>query len=270
MLDARDFELNLEQAQAQLQSARGQLDQAQINFDRQKQLREGSVNTQAELDAAATELNSATANFDSTKSQLEKAESDLAKTKLTAPIQGVIGEKLVDPLQEVGAGEAIFSLMSENVFEVDVLVPETLIRNIDFGQSVRVLFTGELDNEVSAVVTEIGAQVSAGNAFPVKAFIGETDLDLRAGMSATVAFDFETTESDEVRFVIPISAVVLHENSGIRPEEKTAQVYVYDDDSQTVKLRTIDVIGLRDNSIEVIGGLSVGDKIVVAGVAFFE
>ena len=61
-------------------------------------------------------------------------QQNLDNTILTAPFTGTISSRSVDPFLEVTAGTTVFELQSEGALKVNVLMPETLIRDVSFGR----------------------------------------------------------------------------------------------------------------------------------------
>lgn len=94
----------------------------------------------------------------------------------------------VDAFNEVQAGGTVFELQSEGAFKVEVLMPETLIRDVSYGDGVSVRFPTLKNVEINGIVSTIGAKAESGNAFPVKVELVESPADIRPGMTAQVIF----------------------------------------------------------------------------------
>ncbi|MGI9304560.1 MAG: efflux RND transporter periplasmic adaptor subunit, partial [Gammaproteobacteria bacterium] len=231
--------------------------------------------SQAEVDSATANHGASRGNVRAAKSALARAERDLAHAELAAPFAGVVALRSVEPFQEVSAGGEAFVLETSNVLEVEVRVPETLIRNVDFGQAVQVSFPTLNNTTVSGVVNEIGSRAESGNAFPVSIQLSPTDADLRPGMTAGVTFNFDAYLEGKTVFLIPLSALALEfgmirktneANDGKNPRE-TVPLFVINDADQ-LEARDVVVGDLRGNQVEVFEGLEEGEKIVSAGVSF--
>ena len=276
-LEKRPFELAVQNARAQLNIARSTLNEKQRRHARLKQLFEQQMISPSELDVAEVELSTARNNLQSAQASLENAERDLGDTALSAPFPGQLAERNIEPFQEINAGEKAFVLDSKGNLEAQVLVPETLIRDVDYGQTVQVSFPTLKDTQVAGIVTQIGAQVQAGNAFPVKVQLSASAADLRPGMTAAVTFNFNAYLSDRTVFLIPLSAIAIdagllarYDNEQPPSDLQAAPVYVFDETTSTVKLRNVKIGNLRGNLLEVYEGLEAGDEVVTAGVAFLR
>ena len=276
-LEKRPFELAVKNARAQLNIARAQFNEKQKRYQRMQALYQEKTVSRSELDVAEAELGTARGTLQSAQSTLESVKRDLQNTTLTAPFPGRLAQRSVDPFQETSVGQTAFVLESKGSLRVEVLVPETMIRNVDYGQAVQVDFPTLEDVQVAGEVVEIGSQVQAGNAFPVKIQLGASNADLRPGMSAAVVFNFRDYLENQEIYMVPLAAIAIEagllSNYGkgqASGERNKAPVYVFDEASSTIKLREVTVGDLRGNLIEVFEGLDSGERVVTAGVAFLQ
>ncbi|MEO1235243.1 MAG: efflux RND transporter periplasmic adaptor subunit [Planctomycetota bacterium] len=278
-LDDEPFTLRVEEARAAVNAARARLVEARSVFERQRDLFAQRATAEKEVDTARTNFENAESELDRARQQLRQAELDLGKTRLTAPLTGRVVEMPIDTFQEVGANDEAAIIQSAGIRKVDVLVPETLIRNLDYGQSVRVRFP-TLDGVVATGrVTSIGAETGVGNAFEVTVLLDDPEVELLAGMTATVTFNFADYLDGQTAYLVPISAIALGVTEG-NPDSKDtaapgrtgkhAPVYLLDPDRKRVEVRWVRVGDLRGNDVEVFGGLERGDLVVSAGVAFLR
>ena len=186
---------------------------------------------------------------------------------LIAPFAGQVTERGAEAFEEINASQAVLTVQSEGAFEVQVGVPETLIRYIDYGQAVNVSFPSDTA-DIPGVVTEIGARPEAGAAYPVSVQLPGSVTDLRAGMTASVIFNIGLAEHDGPVYLIPLSAIALDVVTPGAQTESKAPVYVVQDG--TLAVRTVRIGDVRDNELEVYAGLDAGDLVVSAGVPFLH
>ncbi len=275
-LDSEPLRLSVEQARAQLNIARAQFTETKQVYDRVLELRERDVASRAELDTATNNHTTARGNLRVAQSDLERRERDLNNSELVAPFSGTIASRSIEPFQEINLGQEAFVLQVADALEVEVRVPETLIRNVDYGQAVIVSFPSMANTSVNGVVNEIGSRVETGNSFPVSVRLSATDADLRPGMTASVTFNFDEYLEGKTVYLIPLSAIAvdtrqIRPDSNSVPEENRANAPVYViTESGELELRLIEVGGLRGNQVEVYDGLEAGEKIVSAGVALLR
>jgi RND family efflux transporter MFP subunit len=218
------------------------------------------------------------------QSEVERARRDLERTALLAPFEGTVAQRFIEPFQEINAGEAVFVIEGSQGLEAQVLVPETIIHQVAYGDPVRLEFPTLMEVQVVGTVAEIGSRMDAGNAFPVTIWLGqETNTQiamLRPGMTVRATFAL-SKEKGDAGYLIPLSAIVLDGKSvstekfkeevvGAEAGGRPANVFVYDGETGTVRRVTVMAGDLRGNMIEVFTGLSNGDRVVTAGVAFLN
>ncbi len=270
-LDPEPKRIAVNQARARLSVTRAELLEAKQNYERTTDLHERGFSTQADLEAAEAEYARSRGNLEAAESDLERDERDLARTELTAPFAGSIGSRSVDPFQEVAVGEQVFVLQSDHALKVEVLVPETLIRFVDYGEPVEVELPSLEDVKLRGTVIEIGSRAESGNAFPVSVQLSATTSNLRPGMTAGVTFTFDDYVDGSPIYLLPISALALDHGTVNPPldaeDPSYVPVYVVGNDN-VLEIRKIRVGGLRGDMFEVFEGLEEGDKVVSAGVSF--
>ena len=270
-LDPELRRIAVNQARARLSVARAQLLEAKQNYERTANLAERGFSAQVDLEAAEAEYASSRGNLEAAESDLQRDERDLARTELAAPFAGSIGARSVDPFQEVSVGEQVFVLQSEQALKVEVLVPETLIRFVEYGQPVEVNLPSLEGEVLRGHVSEIGSRAASGNAFPVSVQLSAASPELRSGMTAGVTFNFDDYVKGNPIYLIPISALALDYatvNPPLHPDDDSyVPVYVIGEDN-VLEVRQIRVTGLRGDKFEVFEGLTAGEKIVSAGVSF--
>ena len=275
-LDDEPFQLRVDEARAKLGNARAMRVDAKTVYDRQKSLLEQTAASKRDFDAATAALATATGDVDAAKKQLGQAEFDLSRTRLKAPFAGRMVEMPLDPFQEVSANDTAAIIQTEGIKEVDVLVPETLIRELDYGQAVQVTFPTLEGVTVEGVVTLIGAEAGVGNAFPVTIRLAPSEADLRPGMTASVTFNFAGYLDGKTAYLIPLSAIAidagLNENRASHGDKpgKLAPVFLFDPETKKVVTRKVRVGDLRGNQVEVFEGLEPGDLVVSAGLPFIR
>ena len=99
------YQAQLQQAQAQLDTQRAALWHAQAEFKRYSGLLKQDAATQTEVDHWRYEQAAAEAGVKSAEAQVTIAELNLGYTSVRAPFDGRVGRHLVDPGNVVGAGQ---------------------------------------------------------------------------------------------------------------------------------------------------------------------
>ena len=264
-LDERTFRLDVQAAEAAVERAKVQLADKKNDLDRYRRISKmdpGAV-SQSALDKSKAAYDSALKNVKYASSQVKLAKRDLEKTILVAPFNGIIGEKYVDPFQEVKRGERLFVLFSEKAMEVAVQIPETVIRDIHLDQSAEIRFPTVPNRIYKGVVSEISSVAGTANAFPVKVAVVDAGDKIRPGMTAEVSLMLPGNDQ-KTGYLIPLSALVK------RSDASEQYVFIFDSETSTVKKTSVTGAGVHGNRVGVTEGVKAGDIIAVAGVTFLE
>lgn len=265
VLDKRTFQLNVQAAEAGVERAKVQLADKKNDLDRFLRISKmdpGAV-SQSSLDKSKTAYDSALKNVKYAGSKVKLAKRDLEKTVLVAPFNGIIGEKYVDPFQEVKRGERLFILFSEKAMEVALQIPETVISHINIGLSAEIRFPTLPDRTYKGTVSEVSSVAGTANAFPVKVAVVDAGNKIRPGMTAEVSLTLSGNEQ-KTGYLIPLSALAKGD------DRSKAYVFIFDSKTSTVKKTPITGAGVSDNNAIVTEGVKAGDIIAVAGVTFLE
>ncbi len=233
----KDFEqmkYSLEEMEARVEGSKALYLQAEEENTRQKALFERNLTSEtAYKDAEYSYLNSKhsyeamQSQFKQTRALFEKAEDNLSKTRITAPMDGIVTYIDAEPGEIAQAqtaytqGKTLMTISDLNSFEVEVDVDETEIVKVDLNQEAKIevdafpdtSFVGEVvEIGNTAIMTGLGTQDQATN-FKVKVLFKETNNKIRPGMSATV--DITTNKRTEA-LVVPYGAIVMR---NLNPED---------------------------------------------------
>ena len=163
-------------SQAAIDALKAQMEQAQRTYDMQKKLFDGKVISLNEFNVADANLKSAKANYNaalqgirggqasvkSAKENLAKANTDLSRTEIIAPMDGVVsllsvkkGEKVAGNSFNVGTEMLRIADMSK--IEVRVDVGENDIPKVKLGDSALVEVDAYSDRKFRGFVTQIAS-----------------------------------------------------------------------------------------------------------------
>lgn len=262
-LERDDFEIKVRQAEAGLSQAQAVLRKAEADLERVRGLWENGNASQDQLDAAQAQAESARAQVESARSSLESETRRLDYTDLRAPVEGSIASVSVEVNENVQQGQEVILLTSGARAEVEVAIPEVLIAEIREGDPVTVSFDALPGTDFDAVVTEVGvAATGAATTFPVTVRLLRPQAKVRSGMAATVAFRFESRQERE-RIFVPAQAVGGDDRGRfvfvLEPVEGEPGV-------GTVRRVPVDVGRLSSDGLEILSGLSEGQRFVTVGV----
>lgn len=260
-LDGRDYELQVQEAEAALKSSQAQARNANRALSRVRSLYENQNASLNDLDAARAAWESAEAQDRATQNRVDLARSQLSYARLTSPVEGSIASVTVEENENVAPGQPVALLTSGSDLEVQVAIPEVLIAQIREGDATTVSFDAIPGQEQQGTVTEVGVSPTGmATTFPVTVRLHKVDPKCRPGMAAEVIFRFGTRGNRE-RILVPASAV------GEDPEGRF--VFVVDESeagTATVHRRPV-TIRLAGKDIEILEGLTDGERVVTAGVS---
>jgi len=267
-IDPRDYELRVEQGAASLAQAEAQAVRALADFERVRGLFERNNASQGEYDAARAQTDSARASVRAIEKQLEEARLFVSYCQLRSPIDGAVAEAPVEVNENVQPGDPIVVLNSGVEPEVEVAIPEVLIGDIRAGAPVgSVTFDALPGERFGGRATEIAPAAAKGlTTYPVTIRLSRPDKRILPGMAAEVGFVFGQSDERQ-RFVLPPNAV---------GEDREGRfVFVVDSEGEgkgVVRRRPVTVGELVPSErfsggIEVVEGLSEGEKVVTAGVS---
>jgi membrane fusion protein, multidrug efflux system len=96
-IDPRPFQVQLEQAEGQLAKDQAQLHDAQVNYDRFSTLYKEGVISKQQLDTQQAQVGQLEGAIKADQGQIDNAKLQLIYSRITAPISGRIGLRLIDP-----------------------------------------------------------------------------------------------------------------------------------------------------------------------------
>ena len=161
-IDTTDYELRIQERQAQLRQAEAQLLTAQRNADANQQLvargfisENSSANTVSALDAAK-------AARDTVQFQLDQALKALGDTRLIAPISGMVAERHALPGEKLSPDNKVLSIVSTEKLEAELAVPAQDLVGIQIGQRLDLHVEG-VDTAQAAKVLRINPSTSGSS-----------------------------------------------------------------------------------------------------------
>lgn len=268
-LDSRDYELQVQEAQASLTRALASRRNTTAERDRVRELYENDNASLSQWDQARAVAESEAAQVESLEKRLELTQLQLDYTRLTAPVAGAIATVEVEVNENVQAGQPIVKLSSSTMTEVGVDLPGSVITAIREGAGAVVVCDALPGETFDAFVTEVGVAASGATTFPVTVQLAARNDRVRPGMAAEVTFRLASSETDVDRILVPAVAV---------GEDRDGRfVFLAEPESEgraVVRRRPVAVGDLatdgRRDLIEVVAGLSEGDVIITAGVRRLE
>jgi len=183
------------------------------------------------------------ARVEAARATLANFRSQLTKTAIVSPIEGVVSKQEAKVGQVVSLNTGIVSVISKEL-EIESYVPEVLISGVKVGNSASVTLDAYSDRETfEALVVQIDPAETIRDGvstYKVRLVFSMPDERVRPGMTANISI--ETFRKKEVK-LIPERTILKENNetfvyilSGDRSETKTAIVTGERDSSGNVEL----------------------------------
>jgi membrane fusion protein (multidrug efflux system) len=162
-LDDRDYKNAYDQAVAEQAAAQADMDHAQKDYHRVQRLYKSGAVPREQFDATEARLHNLTARLEADRVKVEQANLNLSYIRITAPGDGVIAKKSVEPGMVVPPGQALFGFVSSAERWVTANFKETQLSRIKIGQKVDVNVDAIRGKTFMGVVDSIGS--STGSTF---------------------------------------------------------------------------------------------------------
>ncbi|MGD9639189.1 MAG: HlyD family secretion protein [Alphaproteobacteria bacterium] len=165
IIDSRDFEAKVSQADASLLVADAELERIEKDLKRTENLVAKGNASEQSLDSIRAEYKIALGQVQTAKADLELAKIDLENTIIKAPRSGYIGNKGVREGQLVKAGTALASLVPDNEIWVEANFKETQIEDIKEGQKVKIEVDAYPSDDFEGIVESLAP--ASGSEFSI-------------------------------------------------------------------------------------------------------
>ena len=251
-------EMDDTQARNLLSGAEAQMAQANDALERYKMLHDNGSLPEVQW----VEIQSKVAQA---KSQYEVAKKNLADCRLTAPVSGIIGKKLVGAGETAMPSQAVVTILDITSVKVKVSVPEAEISGIT-ASTPSTINVEAAQSTVSGGKIEKGIQADAlTHTYEIRINVQNANRKLLPGMVASVQFAHKGTVPDvpqaahegQSPCAVPVTAVQKRAGG-------TLFVWTVASDS-TVHRTTITTGQTAGNHIAITSGIENGMRIVTEG-----
>lgn len=261
-LDTTEFDWRLRQAEQQAAAAKAQLDIAQRQLANNKALVAQGFISPTALESSASGEAAAQANLQAALAAVELARKARADATLTAPIAGLVAQRLAQPGERVPLDARIVEIVDLSRLELEAAIAPQDAPALRVGAAALLQVEGSAQ-PVPATVVRINPSASAG-ARTVPAYLAvRGQAGLRQGLFARGWVTLERREA----LALPRSAV----------RDDQARPYVLRLRDGVAEWRPV-TLGLRgradgpagqsgsDELVEVLQGLADGDRVLAASV----
>ena len=262
-IDARPFELALQQASGQRQRDEAQLGSARVTLERFKTLLTQDSIARQDVDTQAALVKQLEGTVTIDKANEGSARLNLGYARITALISGRVGLRTVDVGNVVSSSDANGIALITQISPIDVVfaVPQDQAGELQQSAAAgRVMPVTALDRTRSATL-DSGVFASLDNqvdtttgTVKAKARFANGALALFPGQFVNVRLQLATIDN---AVVVPVTAL-RHSNDG-------DYVYVLNAAERTVSLRTVQRGQATADSIQIASGLKAGEQVITEG-----
>ncbi|HEY2152073.1 MAG TPA: MdtA/MuxA family multidrug efflux RND transporter periplasmic adaptor subunit [Vicinamibacterales bacterium] len=262
-IDPRPYQVQLEQANAQLVKDQATLQNARVDLDRYESLITKNAVAQQVLQTQRATVAQDEGTIKADQANIDSAKLNIAYCHIEAPLSGRVGLRLVDP------GNLVSAAASTTL----VVITQT--------QPISVIFTIPEQQ-----VDEVRAPIKAGKRLHVDALDRDGRTTLAGGDLTTLDNQIDqTTGTLKLRATVPNAdealfpnqfvnarvlvqekkGVTLVPNAAVQRNGSTTYVYVVKSD-QSVTMRTVKLGTVNAEQSEILSGISPNERVVVQGV----
>jgi multidrug efflux system membrane fusion protein len=254
-LDASDYRLSLESAEAELKAAQSSLKQTEADEKRYAMLNERKWVSDANYEQKKATADEARGRVERATRALALAKNQLAYTDLVATEAGVITALPVEVGQVVSAGQLIARVARLDELEAVVSIPESRVDG-DRDAAATVTLWADADRVYAAKLREISPEADpATRTYQARYSLMKPDAAIALGKTATVHL---ASQGAGELAKLPLAAVFR--------DQGQPSVWLIDEADGRLIKKSVEVSAWTETSAIISGGLVAGQKIVAAGV----
>ncbi len=262
-IDPRPFQVQLIQAEGTQAKDEAALKNARIDLERYRILVQQDSISRQQLDTQAATVNQLEATVKSDEGQVESAKLNLVYSRITAPISGIVGLRLVD------VGNMVHANDTTGLVVITQIQPITVVFTIPADQLPAVLRQMKTGKHlaVDAYDRDLKNKLATGSVLAIDNQIDQTTgtVKIKAVFANEGRALFANQFVNARLLVDTLKQTVLIPTAAIQRSPQSTFVYVVKPDS-TVDLRNVDVQLTEGDETSIRQGLAAGEVVVIDGV----
>jgi RND family efflux transporter MFP subunit len=244
-------------AQQEVTAAESDLRLAEVTYKRYQDLYSKKSVSPQEFDEIKTRLENAQARRDMSqaaesqaRAALAQARTSLEYSRVRAPFDGVVTQKMADAGTLAAPGMPLFTVEDPHRFRLEASVDESNLHFIKVGQPITVRMDA-LQSELAGKVAQIVPAADAAS----RSFLVKIDLPTNVQLHSGLFGRAQISRGEKNAVLAPASSVV--------ERGQLKAVYVVDA-SQVAGLRYVTLGNTFGKQVETLSGLDGGEKVVAA------
>ena len=236
-IDDKVLRQNIEELQTQLELAT-------TLFQRQKNLWDQKIGTEVQFLNAKTQKDAAERRISTLRSQI-------SMYKIKSPISGTIDAMDLKVGQAVSPGMSSIRVINANNLKAKALIAESYAGRVNQGDDVQIILPDVPDTVTAKISFAAKAIDLVSRSFNVEIKL-PSNRNYRPNMLAVLKIvDYRNDKA----LIIPVNAIQKAENGD----------YLFTSENGKAMRVTIQVGKVSDGKAEILSGLKVGDKVIIAG-----
>ena len=263
-IDPRQYQIDKQQAQAQLSKDRASLDQARTDLARYTTLHaQKSIAEQTYADQQFT-VREGEATLKADQAAIAQDDLDLSYTHITAPVAGRVGLRLVDP------GNYVTASSSPGIVTITTMKPTTVVFGVPQNALGEVLQRFQTGAKLPVTVynSDNTTQLATGALYAIGNQMATTTgtVSLRATFANANEALFPNEFVNVQLLVDTLHDVVLVPTPAVQSGAPGDYVYLVAADGKTVSVHKVTLGPSDGKNTVILAGLSVGQIIVTDGM----
>ena len=214
-----------------------------------------NLSSQTQLDDAREQLEAFRADFKAAEAQLAIVNDSLAKSRVIAPVSGVIQQRLIATGDFVSRGQALFEITRPELLQAWLPYPESVALQVHIGQPARIFSPLTPGETVTGEITELQPSIGVGS----RAVMAIIDLENPGKLRPSATLTGKVlVDTHKMAVMVPIMSIV----------RRPAGDLVYVINGNKVEARIV-ATGHHDGVfVEIRSGLEGDETIATDGAAF--
>ena len=214
-----------------------------------------NLSSQTQLDDATEQLEAYQADYKAAVAQLAIVEDSLDKSRVIAPVSGVVQRRFITTGDFVKRGQALFEITRPDLLQAWLPYPETVALRIQIGQPAKIYSPLTPGVFAPGKITDLQPTIGNGSRAVMAIVDLESPGDLRPG----------ATLSGQVLVETRRNAVMVPNLSVVR---RPAGQLVYVINGDKAEARLVETGNSNAGFVEVTSGLKGGETVATDGAAF--
>ena len=253
--DTSTLLLRQQAAQASLERIEVHIANGKRRVDRLEKLSSKNLSSQTQLDDATEQLQAYQADYKAAVAQHAIVEDSLNKSRVIAPVSGVVQRRFITSGDFVKRGQALFEITRTDLLQAWLPYPETVALRIQIGQPVKIYSPLTPGVFAPGKINDLQPTIGSGSRAVMAIVDLENPGDLRPG----------ATLSGQVLVETRRNAVMVPNISVVR---RPAGQLVYVINGDKAEARLVETGHNDAGFVEITSGLKGGETVATDGAAF--